>query len=251
MDTWVLLLPIGLVLARVSGFFAMLPIFGHGMTPMIVRVGIALTVTMFTAIAQPCPASLIASPVHWLQATVWMLQEATLGLALGLGVRLVFTAAQQGGFVIAQQIGFTDAGVIDPVTGEEADPIPQLIELLFILLFLAAGGHLLLIRMVVDSYHWFPPATAPDLGALAGGVLDAGAVMLLLAVKLAAPVLAAFLILASVLAVLARVMPEINILFESYPLRVGAGYMLAIGVVPVLDALLGETAQWMKRAMTA
>ena len=92
-----------------------------------------------------------------------------------------------------------------------------------------------------------PVAGGPDFGALAAGVLAAGSAMLLFALKLAAPVLAGFLILAVVLGVLARVLPEMNILLMSLPLRVAVGLILAMAMLPLLQSFTYEVAEWLNR----
>ena len=68
--------------------------------------------------------------------------------------------------------------------------------------------------------------------------------------EVARPFAGRFLILAAVLGVLARVMPDLNILFESYPLRVGVGYMLAIAVVAALNGFVAQVTGWMRQFLT-
>lgn len=250
MDAWTVLVPIGLVIARVSGFVAVLPIFGSALVPMIIRVGLVLVLSIFTLATRWPATALFHAQVHWLVSVVATIQEVTLGVGLGLCVRLVFSAIQQGGCVFAQQIGLSDAGVIDPVSGEESSSLAEFLEIIFTLFFLVAAGHQLLLAILLRSYDWFPLGSYPAAGALAGAIVEAGAVMLTLAVQLAAPVLGGFLILAAVLGVLARVMPDLNILFESYPLRVGVGYLLAIAVVGALNGFVAQITAWMQQFLT-
>jgi flagellar biosynthesis protein FliR len=40
-------------------------------------------------------------------------------------------------------------------------------------------------------------------------------------------------------------MPEINILIESFPLRVGLGLFLSAALVPALDGFTGELSEWL------
>jgi flagellar biosynthetic protein FliR len=58
--------------------------------------------------------------------------------------------------------------------------------------------------------------------------------------KLAAPILAAFLLLMVVLAVLARIMPDMNILFISLPLRVGMGMLMMAIFMPFIYSFMSE-----------
>jgi flagellar biosynthetic protein FliR len=84
---------------------------------------------------------------------------------------------------------------------------------------------------------------------LASGVVKAGSTMFLLGLRLAAPMLAAFLLLMVVLAVLARMVPEMDILFISFPLTVGLGLLMAALFLPLINAFLGEFAEWMGKLL--
>jgi flagellar biosynthesis protein FliR len=45
-------------------------------------------------------------------------------------------------------------------------------------------------------------------------------------------------------------MPEMNILLESLPLRIGLGLILAAAVVPMMNSFIAELADWMNRSLT-
>lgn len=246
MDAWTgLFLPFLLLLGRIGAFFAVLPMFSWRSLPVRVRASIAFVVTVFFA-AVRAPA-VDAASVSWPAASVLMVQEVLYGLALGLAVSFVFLAVQQGGRIIGMQMGLGDAGIIDPVTGETVRPIGMFFEITFVLFFLAAGGHHLFLLLIDKSYQVFPVGGAFDqrtLGRLAEALVQAGSTMLLMALRLAAPALAAFLALSVVLGILARVLPEMNILLTSFPLRVGLGFLMAAMVLPSLDHFAGELAEW-------
>lgn len=243
---WIaILLPFFLVMARVSAFFAVLPLFSWDMLPVRIRAAIALLMTIFFAFTVPTPA-LAAEQLHWLSATLLMTREVLCGVALGLAARLIFTAVQQGVAIGTQQMGFSDAGIIDPDSGEEGDhAVVMIFQMLFAVLFLGVGGHHLLLMAIDQSYRAFPIGQSPDMAVLTESIVTAGSMMLLFAMKLAAPLLAGLLLLSVILGVMARVMPEMNILMESLPLRVGLGVILSILVMRTLGTFTAELAEWL------
>ena len=246
MDPWIaILLPLALVMSRVAAFLAVCPVFSAASVPVVIRAGLMLLLTLFFGLFVP------AAPLtgNWLSAVVLMLREAAVGLALGLAARLVYTGVQQGGQIVAQQMGMTDSDVIDPVSGSGAYPISTLLEMLFALLFLMSGGHRLLLGVISGSFRSLPVAGAVDLGAMAEGVVEAGSMMFLMGLKLAAPMLAGFLIVAVMLCILARVLPEMNILMTSFPLRVAMGLFLAGAIMPSLQIFMNELARWIQRSL--
>lgn len=247
METWVaILLPFALVFARTTAMLLAFPLFSSASMPQPLKVGLATLMTIFFATNLPAP-ELAATQVAMFGALVLLVREVLCGLALGLAARLIFLAIQQGGILIGREMGFYTASIVDPSTDQESEPFGIYLETVFILLFLATGGHHLLIRLIGRSFQAMPIGGEIDFGVLAAGVLAAGGAMLLFALKLAAPILAALLVLAVVLGVLGRVLPEMDILMTSLPVRVGVALMLATAMVPVLQTFTDDIAQWINR----
>jgi len=143
----------------------------------------------------------------------------------------------------------TMANILDPMTGESARPLGSLLEMLFILLFLGANGHHLFLLVIAKSYVAFPAGTIPTVGVLATGVVTASSAMLIAGLRLAAPMLAAFLVLMVALALLARLVPEMNILFISMPVRIGLGLLMAGMFLPFVNGYVTELANWMAKLL--
>ena len=246
MGIWLaILLPFVLLTARIGGIVMVAPIFGWRAVPVVVRVGLILLLTVFFGTIIPPAVSGLG--MNWMRAVVLVMQEVIVGLGIGLMMRLVYSAVQQGGMIAAQQMGFSDAGVLDPISGSQSRPIATFFEMIFALLFLSANGHHIILRIIAGSFKSFPVAGTPNIPWLAEGVVVAGSTMLLFALKLAAPVLAGFLVLAVLLCILARVLPEMNILMVSFPLRVGAGIFMGAAIMPSLNDFTVELAGWMQK----
>ncbi len=244
MDEWIkILLPFFLVASRIMAFFSVLPLFAWTMTPMRVRLSISFLMTIFFAMLLPRP-ELAPQDYMWVGAAFLIGKEVLCGVGLGLMARLIFVSVQQGAMMGTQQMGFSDAGIFDPSTGESIMPIGMLFQMVFAVLFLSIDGHHMLISAVFRSYDAFPIGQPADIAALTEGVIDAGAMMLFFALKLAAPLLAGFLLLAVIMGVIARIMPEMNILMASMPLRVFLGIGLSILVMGTLNAFVFELADW-------
>ena len=184
-----------------------------------------------------------------LKTVLLILNESVYGFALGLIAVLIFSVVKIGARIIERQMGLALAGTLDPVSGETAEPFSILIEMLFILLFLAANGHHMLLLIISKSYETFPAGHIPELPFLVEGVVKAGSTMLIAGLRLAGPMLAAFLLLLVVLGVFARIMPEMDILFISMPLRVGLGLLMAGMLFPFINQFVGEFANWMGKLL--
>ena len=236
-----------MVLTRISAFFIVLPVFGWKSIPVRIKVAITVLVTIFFSMIMP--STIEPREVSLLEAILLLANEATYGLALGLIVYLVFATVKFSGRIIERQMGLAMAQILDPLTGEQAQPLGMLLETIFILLFLSANGHHMFLLIISRSYEAFPAGNIPTIAVLASGIIKAGSTLLMAGLRLSAPILAAFLVLMVALAVLARIVPEMNILFISLPLRVGLGLLMAAIFVPFINGFVAEFADWMGKLL--
>ncbi|NLZ06821.1 MAG: flagellar biosynthetic protein FliR [Phycisphaerae bacterium] len=242
-----ILLGFTLVLTRISAFFLILPVFGWQAIPMQIKV--AATVVLSVFFAAVAPLGIDVAEISTLKAMLLLAGEATYGLALGVIVSSLFSVVKLSGQIVEREMGLTMAEILDPLTGENGQPLGGLLEMIFVLLFLSANGHHLFLLILSKSYTAFPAGTIPTIQMLTGGVLTAGSAMLIAALRLAAPMLAAFMVLMVALALLARLVPEMNILFISMPVRIGLGLIMAATFLPFLNGYVTEMAGWMAKLL--
>lgn len=241
------LLGVALILTRISGFFLVLPVFGWPAIPVQVKAAVAIILSLFFYACKP----LAIDPMDATSsvAMVMLAGEAFYGLALGLIAALLFSVVDFSGRIAEQQMGLTMSEIIDPLKGEEAGPLSSLLEMVFVLMFLSANGHHLLLLIISRSYDAFPPGTAPTLDVLVEGVVSTGSVMFVAGLRLAAPLLGAFLVLMVALALLARLVPEMDILMISMPARIGLGLLLVAMFLPFVAGFVTELADWMAKLL--
>ncbi len=236
-----------MVLTRISAFFLVVPVFGWLIVPKTIKVAaVVLLAIFFSATSQ-----LVAVEGHTsaVQAALLLSAEATYGLALGIIASVLFSALKLGGRIIENQMGLSMAEILDPLTQERAQPLATMLEMIFVLAFLAANGHHLLLRIIHRSYELFPAGRIPTIADLTGSILEATSMMLVAGLRLAAPVLAAILLLLVTLAILARIVPEMNIFFISFPLRIGLGFVMLVIFVPFIDGFVSEAAKMMAKIL--
>ncbi len=242
-------LPFALLLTRVAAFISAAPIVGGKSTPNVFKVGFSLILTIFLGSYVVFPPYL--GEVHWARAIVMLMHELLCGLAFGLAASLVFAAVEQGGRMMGRSMGMAMAQIMNPASGESSQPVALIFSMCFILLFLGAGGHHVLITVIVRSYEAFPVGSPPNIAAMADLVVEAGSTMLLFALRLASPILAATLLLSVVLGIVARLVPEMNILMLSMPMRLGMGLIVAAALFPSLTGFTEDIASWMARHLIA
>jgi flagellar biosynthetic protein FliR len=240
------LLAFMMVLTRISAFVLVVPVLGYQAIPIRIKAATVLLLSIFFTMIIPTQVS---AQIPITKIVLLLCAEATYGFALGLIAALVFAGVRLAGRIAERQMGLALAEVIDPLTGERAQPLSMLLEMLFIIMFLSANGHHLILLIISRSYQTAPAGTIPSIQTLTAGTITAGATMLTAGLRLAAPMLAAFLLLMVALGVLARVTPEMNILFISLPMRIGLGLFMAIALVPFINGFVAEFADWMNKLL--
>jgi flagellar biosynthetic protein FliR len=236
-----------LILTRVGAFWAFCPIFSAQVIPTQVKTAAAIILTIFLSGITPFPA--MAQTPGAVEIVMWTAAEAMYGLAMGLVAYALFSVVRNAASIAEQQIGLTMASVLDPTTEEQEGVLTILLEMFFILLLFASQGHHVLLKILTRSYGGFGIGQIPSVGKLAESVILSGSAMLMLSLQMAAPVLAVFLLLMVVLAIMALISPETNILFLSLPIRVGLGLILLGILMPFLNEYLKQFVVWLDKLL--
>ena len=205
-----------LTLPRLFAIFAVVPFLSGGMITGTVRNGILLMLAIFMSpVAGDVPA---ASMATWVFIAG---KEALIGVMLGLGFGIFIWAIQSVGDLIDFQTGSGNASFFDPVGGHENGPTAEFLGWLVITLFVAAGGLLALIGVIVDSYRLWPVASFfPDVGqVLQEFAVRQGDTLFLWVVKLATPVILVLVLVELGVGLIGRVAPQLNIFVFSQPLK--------------------------------
>jgi len=244
------LLTFAMVLTRISAFFLVLPVFGWKSIPVRIKVAAVVLIAVFFSWTAPFSADLkLVGNNLILHAMLLLSNEAIYGLSMGVIAVLVFAVVKFCGRIAERQMGLAMAQILDPLTGEMGQPLAMLMEMVFIILFLGSNGHHIFLLTISRSYQAFPAGSIPTIPIMASGIVSAGSILLMAGLRLAAPMLAAFLLLMVVLGVVARISPETNILFISLPLRVGLGLILAATFIPFVNGFVAEFADWMAKLL--
>merc|ERR1711965_1020841 len=91
-----------------------------------------------------------------------MLVEIAIGLTAGLTLTIWFSAILLAGEKIAASAGLGFAAQVDPSTGGQTPVVSQILYLFLTVIFLSLDGHLIVIRIMLESYSMLPLGHVPD-----------------------------------------------------------------------------------------
>lgn len=224
---WLLLF----VMVRIGAALLAAPLFGIKAVPVQVRVIFAAALAVFILNWLPvrAPQDMLA-----METLVALVGEAVIGLMLGFTLQLAFAAPLLAGEQIAGGMGMAIATAVDPNTGSQSGAVGQMLGIMLTLIFLAIGGHLLWLRLVVESYALFPPGSEWDLGVRAWRVTSFASQAFATALVIALPITLVLLLVQLVTGVISRSAPSLNLFALGLPASVLAGLVALIASTPLL-----------------
>ncbi len=226
-----------LTLMRVSLVVFLMPFYGGDSIPVPVKAALCLVLSMALWPHLSFPAGYF--PAHPLGIAALLLGELILGMTLGMCVHFIFAGIQTGGEILGFQMGFTMVSLVDPLSGARMSITSHLLYMVSLLTFLVLDGHLHLLRALAESFTLLPPGGLTMRGPLVDTILSLSGGMFVLAVKIAAPVMAAIFMVELALALMARAAPQMNLLTLGFPIKIAVGFFF-IGLLFTVLALRME-----------
>ena len=215
-----------LVFARTGAMVMLLPAIGETSVPPLVRLVLALAISIALAptVASNYPH---VAPQNTLALGLLIAQEVTAGILIGTMSRIIMSALQVAGTLIATQTGLAYAQTVDPTSqGEQSAIVGNFFSMLGVVLIFATNLHHLAIGAVAGSYHLIPPGGALPTGDMAEMTIRLVSGSFALGFQLAAPFLVFGFALSVGLGVLARLMPQLQIFMVAMPANILVGFVL-------------------------
>lgn len=241
---WTELYLFSLIVMRVTGCIMLNPILGRNSLPNLVKAGIILVLSIFVmGMADQGPAV----PASLVEFALRLLLELGVGFVLGFVMQLFFLIIQVGGEVIDAQMGLTMAQVYDASSQINMTVTASLLNVLFVLNFFAENGHYTMLRIFLTSQQVVPFGQAAFGQAVASGVAEVFLDNMVLAIKLAFPILAAELLGELGMGILMKAIPQINAFVINIELKVIIGLVLLfLFLSPISEYLLAAEAEMLK-----
>jgi flagellar biosynthetic protein FliR len=233
-----------LVLIRTSALLVTSPLLSHRGIPAMTKAGFAL---FFALVLVPLETEHLPAPPQQFGPLIEaVLREALFGLALGLAMNMVFLGLQMASRIVGVQMGFGLGGVIDPITGNDGGVLEQFYMLLVTLVFFSIQGHHLVITALAETIRAVPPGTFDPFSVISSGEVGAlAAGLMVTAVRIAMPVMAALFLVDLGMGLVARTVPQVQVLFVAMPVKVGVGLVVLMAALPasahLMSGVIGNT----------
>lgn len=232
-----------LIFARTSAIVAFAPVFGAKSVPITIKAMIAFSLSIvFTVFLSPLeftPEPTSAGLVIQLAA------EATVGAAIGFAASLIFEVIIFAGYIMDYMIGFGFITIVDPQSGSSISLFSFFYSFFGLILFLMVDGHHILIELMVRSYELIPVFGAQINEFSMAYLSRMSAAIFYTGFQISAPIFIVMFMVDFTLGVVAKTVPQLQILVVGFPLKITLG-LIAIGVAmgPMSNFILSLFETW-------
>lgn len=239
-----------LILVRVSAFIFTAPFFSLKNIPVRVKAGISAFLAIIIYYSAPVEMPEYSGVIGYALLTA---QEAVFGAITGLFANIAYHIIDFAGRIIDMEIGFSMVSELDPATNVRATITANLYGYLVMLIMMITNLHHYFLRALADTFRIAGPGQIilnPDMYKLMASFMTQ---YFIIGFRIVLPVFTAILIVNTVLAILAKMAPQMNMFVIGMQMKVLVGIsvmFLIIGMVPsVADFIFNKMQDMMLAAI--
>jgi flagellar biosynthesis protein FliR len=207
-----------------------LPLFDNVSVPNLVKVlgSFVISFAFFPALRGTLVAEINMVGVE----NIWILVmfHTTTGLIIGFLVKSIMSLFVATGSILTQQIGFASVSYFDPTQGQQVGPFERMIEWTIIILVLSSGALVPMFKGVFQSFYSVNFLNADKLLKTPEYFVIFFKSAFSASILLAGPLIFANLLMNLVMGIVARTVPQMNVLMVSFVVNIGLGLLLFLGI---------------------
>ena len=239
-----------LILVRITGFVFTAPFFSLRNVPNRVKIGLSIFMTAILFYNVPYTSPEYESVIDY---SIIIIKEALAGAIMGFFANIAYQILSFAGQMIDTEVGFSMINEIDPTSQVQTTITANLYGYMVLLIMLITNLHHYFIRAIIDSFQII------KLGEV---IIDSNIYQLMLkfitdyfiiGFRIVLPVFAAILVVNMILAILAKIAPQMNMFVVGMQLKIFVGLfvmILIIDMVPsVADFIFNEMITLLKSSL--
>ncbi|MHB9130830.1 MAG: flagellar biosynthetic protein FliR [Armatimonadota bacterium] len=236
-----------LIFVRIIAICFTAPVLSSPRVPLHLRAGIGIVLTL---LLQPVVApSGLEVGNSWTVFGVLLIKEVLAGLVIGYSASLILGIVQMVGEIQDKQAGFGFAGVVDPNATSGAAILGQFQMVLMWLVFFAVNGHHVLMQGIAESFFAVPLGSFTYTGGLTTHMVGTVTTLIMVALKISAPVVGSVLLADLALGMLQRTAPQLNIIAVGLQMKIAIALLVISLSLPFTVAVDRNLVSTMSRSM--
>ncbi|MBE5965676.1 MAG: flagellar biosynthetic protein FliR [Lachnospiraceae bacterium] len=239
-----------LILVRITGFMMTAPFFSLKNVPFRVKVGFSILLAIILLLTSTDQMPEYTGVIGY---SILVVKEAIVGVVLGFFANIAYYIISFAGNFMDMEIGFSMVNQLDPVSMIQTTITSNLYGYLVILIMLVTNLHHMFIKAIADSFQIVPVGKAVFDPMMYQLMLRFMTDYFIIGFRIVLPIFAAILLVNTILAILAKIAPEMNMFVIGMQMKVLVGLFvmsLVIELVPsVADFIFNEMIAMMKAAI--
>lgn len=215
-----------LVFVRWQTIIMLFPMFDNDFVPIQAKVLSALLISyaFFPSVAPYVQHDLMKYGVD----SFWYLTiiNVLIGLIIGYLVKSIMEIFISAGAMITQQMGFTSLRYFDPSSSEAVGVFEQVIKWAMLMIIISSGALMPMFKGVQGTFSSISLSNIDRFLTTPEFYLTFFKSAFMSALSLSAPLIYTNMLLTSVLGILARTVPQLNVLMVSFIVNIGVGLLV-------------------------
>lgn len=222
------------IVVRMTGFIYTAPFFGLRNVPFRVKTGLALCMGIVMFYVLPYEPLVYSGVIGF---AILVVKETLCGLILGFVANICYQILAFSGQMLDMEIGFSMVNEMDPVTSAQVTVSGNMYSYAVMLMLMITYMHHFLLQALIDSYSLVPIGQATVDSLIYSVVVKLIGQYFVLGFRIVLPVFAAMLIVNSVLAILARVAPQLSMFVIGIQLKVIIGLAVMVVMIKMIPGI--------------
>ena len=236
LDDLVQILITGLIpFLRISAMLLAAPLVSLRVVSVRIRIALAIVLTtfIFPTLDLPVVDATSAAGIRLIT------QELVIGILFATVLQIVNAAMVIAGQSMSMSMGLAMAQTIDPNAGQ-VPVLSSFLVVLSTLIFLSVGGHLIMIKLILQSFEVLPIGGSILVRETLANVIEWAAMAFLGAVLIALPIMLTMMLINLCIGIVTRAAPALNIFAVGFPAMVLAGLVLVV----IYMVNIGHRIEW-------
>lgn len=214
-----------LIMTRITSFIAVAPFFGMNNVPRRTKIGLGFFISMLLY-------HTTAPHVPLEYQTVWgygvlVMKEAVTGFLIGYGAQICTLIVGFSGRIIDMNIGLSMVSMMDPTTRENISITGMFLQYILMLMLIISGMYHYLLQALADTYELIPVNGAIfHVERLTASLVQFMSDYIIIGFRICLPVFTVVMILNAILAILAKVAPQMNMFAVGIQIKILTGLMI-------------------------
>ncbi|MBR1815429.1 MAG: flagellar biosynthetic protein FliR [Lachnospiraceae bacterium] len=237
-----------LVFARIAGFVAVAPLFGHRAINARLRILIAacISITVFSAMNFE-----MAEYSTILGYTILLIKELVIGLSIGFVSSFVMSVLVLAGEFIDREIGFTMSQTFDPSSNAMVTITAELYDRIVYLIILITNLHYYILKAIAQSFEVVPLGHINiNYAYLYTQAISFIGQYFSIGFRIAMPVFLGTIILNVILGILTKSSPQMNMFAIGMQLKVIGGLLIMTIVIVYIPSVANYLVEKMNDMVT-